>query len=367
MSLPAGRPLATPKRLLVVMPTWLGDCVMATPTLRALREALPDTRITALVGKGPRPMLEATPWLDRVITIRQGSNGYRSHRKPDGLLRIAARLKAGRFDAALLLRNSFKSALLVALAGIPCRVGYARDGRAWLLTHTLLPPREGNQLQPISAVDYYLALARLFGVFESDKRLELFTRSHAEAKADAILGKLDLKTRSNRRLVLLNPGANKFAKRWPADRFASLADQLAKRCDADIAVTGAPNEREVLDAVCRVASSPIADLSRQGIGLSELKAIIARSDLLVTNDTGPRHIGVAMDVPTVTLFGTTRPDWTTLYGPGPERLVAAEGAGQPGVTMEAIGVERVLHDCEVLLEQQKALGENTAGREGVVA
>ena len=166
---------APAQRLLVVMPTWIGDTVMATPTLRALRHLYPQAHITALVRTMVKPILDACPWIDRMVTARSRKNAS-PERKLNRRFTLARRLATGRFDTAVLLPNSFRSALLVRTAGISRRVGYDRDGRGFLLTDRLLPRRVRGRYIPVPTRDYYLGIARYLGASEPDPTMELFAR-----------------------------------------------------------------------------------------------------------------------------------------------------------------------------------------------
>ncbi|MFP4144651.1 MAG: lipopolysaccharide heptosyltransferase II [Phycisphaeraceae bacterium] len=306
--MPADPP--APRRLLIVMPTWLGDCVMAAPTLRALRELYPHAHIAGLIGSAIQPVLESVPWLDQLIAApRQGT------------FALARRLARDDFDTAVLLPNSFRSAALVRLARIPRRIGYDRDCRAWLLTDHLLPPRDRRGFTPVPTRDYYLGLARYLGATKPDPAMQLFTDPECDRQADALLEK----HAATGRLLLLNPGASKLAKRWPADRFAAVADQLAEKRGLVPAVSGAPRERDVLDAVVNAANAPVLNLLDEGMNLALLKSVMRRARLLITNDTGPRHLAAALGTPLVTLFGPTTPDWTEIGCPF-EQQVVCEGA-----------------------------------------
>ena len=292
------------RRLLVVLPTWVGDCVMATPLLRALRSSLPDTEI---VGFGPRAtarILNGLPFLDRLRTRRPG----------DSLVEQAARLRTAQFDASILLPGSFKAALLARLAGVPRRIGYARDGRGWLLTDRLRPPTVGRWPRRRWAVtptrDYYLRLLDPLGLTAANSQLELAVTPAERGRAESVLASAGI---ANRPFVLLNPGANYgAAKLWPPTHFAALADRLAAECGLAIAISVAPKERAIAGEIVAAAKSPIADLSAHGLTLGAVKELCHRADLVVTNDTGTRHVAVAMGTRVVTLFGPTDERWTTL-------------------------------------------------------
>jgi heptosyltransferase-2 len=320
------------KRLLIVMPSWVGDVVMATPLLRSLRQRFPHARITLLIKAPLRPLIDASPWHDRVLVMRRRRKGAKAaSNRRRSLVGLAARLRAGRFDAAILLPNSIRSAVLTGMAGIPRRVGYDRDGRGFLLTDRLLPLRQGGKFVPVPLVDYYLAIARYLGGDDRNRQLELFTRPELDAEADALLrsAEIDAADRS-RPIVMLNPGAatKGAAKLWPADRYGQLADQLIERHRAVVLVNGSPKERPILDAVHAAAKHRLIDLPRLGSSLGLLKSLMRRSRLLITNDTGARHIAAAMATPVVSLFGPTDPQWTIIDFPH-EKIIYAPPHTEP--------------------------------------
>jgi lipopolysaccharide heptosyltransferase II len=305
-------PVIQARRLLVVMPTWLGDCVMAMPTLRALRGLYPEAHITALAGASVKPIIDPNPWTNRTVTVRTRRRG-KARDRGAGPIRLAAKLVAGRFDAAVILPNSFRSALVTAMAKIPKRIGYDRDGRGVLLTDRLLARRTSEGFVPVPTREYYLGLARYLGSPDPDPALQLFTRPEYDEQADTLLRQGGYDPASGRTFVLLNPGANYGdAKMWPPDRYAQVADRCAKELGAFVAVNGSPKERQILDQVLAATQSPVFDLSAAGMTLNLLKSVVKRATVMVTNDTGPRHIAAAVGTPVVTVFGPTDPAWTEI-------------------------------------------------------
>jgi len=220
------------RRLLIVLPSWVGDAVMATPALRLIRDTLPGWYIGAICRPGIDQVLAGLDSLDEVhVAPTTGVLGPK---------RVAAQLRPRRYAAALLLTNSFSTALAARVAGIPMRLGYERDGRGLLLTHRLIAPKhEGGGWAVVPAVEYYFHAARaLLDVLADRKvdakaeieplpkhvRLELVAAEADVAKANEVLSKAGIG--GNARLAVLNPGGNNPAKRWPADRFGELADWL---------------------------------------------------------------------------------------------------------------------------------------------
>lgn len=309
------------RRLLVVMPTWLGDCVMAMPTLRALRDLYPEAHITALSGANVKPIIEPNPWVNRTLTARVRRHG-KTMPKNGTPIRLAAKLAAGKFDTAVILPNSFRSALVAKLAKIPRRIGYDRDGRGMLLTDRLIPRRTVQGFVPVPTRDYYLGMARYLGHADPYPDMQLFTRPQDDQLADELLKRGGFEPGGEQRLVLLNPGANYGdAKMWFPDRFAGVADRCTQELNAFVAVSGAPKERAILDKVIAAAKTPVMDLSASGMTLSVLKSIVRRASVMVTNDTGPRHIAAALGTPVVTIFGPTDPAWTEIGFDGERQVM----------------------------------------------
>lgn len=310
--------MSTPHKILVVQPNWVGDAVMATPMLRALRELYPDAHISYLLRRYVKPIYTGMPWADRLITYRTGKSAGKAGR---GLIDLAARLRAGKFDTAILLPNSFRSALICKAAKIPQIVGYERDGRSFLLTDKLLPAKDRGKFVPTPIITYYLGLVQYLGSRNRDLRLELFVTDQERHSAQQILDRAGLDAaichpgeQGKAPLILLNPGAQYGdAKCWLPEHFAALADRLIEEQNATILLSGAPRERRILDAVQRHMKHAAVDLCSKGITLGALKEIVRRCDLMISNDTGPRHIAAAFGVPVVTIFGPTHPEWSEIY------------------------------------------------------
>ncbi|MCP3903305.1 MAG: lipopolysaccharide heptosyltransferase II [Planctomycetes bacterium] len=293
--------------LLIICPSWVGDTVMATPVLRAIRVWRPEARLVVAMRSGLDELLDGCPWIDERVPMDM--------RGLLGPWRCARRLRTVRADAVLVLPNSFRSALTARLAGIPVRIGYERDGRRGLLTERLAVERSAT---PTPMVDYFARLASFALHAEiDDTRLELAVTDDQRAAAAELLDGVD------EPFAVLNPGANDPAKRWPAERVARVADALRNRHGLRCVVSGSPGEHTVLEAVVAAAETDVENLAARGITLGSLKGVVERAALMITNDTGPRHIAAALGTPTVALFGPTDHRWTTLNVPC-ERLLLAE-------------------------------------------
>lgn len=318
-----------PAKILIVQPSWVGDAVMATPTLRAIRELYPKAHISYLMRRYVKPLYGGMPWADQLITYRTGKTPPGKTGK--GLFDLAARLRSAKFDLAILLPNSFKTALICKMAMIPRIVGYERDGRSFLLTDKLLPVKDRGKLVPSPIVKYYLGLAQYLGSAQRDLKLELFVTDNELRDATEVLAGCGLDPGINRPgstgaapLIILNPGAQYgAAKCWRPEYFAELGDRFIDELGASVLISAAPKERPIVDSIKRYMRHAPIDLSNKGLTLGGLKEVVRRCDLMVTNDTGPRHIAAAMDVPVVTIFGPTHPEWTEIYY-AKERQVAVK-------------------------------------------
>jgi heptosyltransferase-2 len=280
--------------------------------------------------------------------------------RPVACARWIADLRRRRCELAVLFTNSFRTAAIARLAGARRRAGYARDGRSWLLTDRLHPPRAGRRYRPVSALDYYNALARHLGCDEPGDALRLETLPGDEAAVDARLGP----TPAGRPLVLLNPGANYGeAKCWPPEKYAALSDALVDRHDARVVASLGPKERWIAERLRASARRPLEVFIDPPLGLGPLKALVRRCRLLITNDTGPRHFAAAFGVPVVTIFGSSDPGWTdTRYRR--ERIVRLDLDCQPCMRrrcplrhhncMNQLEPSRVLEAVDALLPRAAA-------------
>lgn len=302
----SGRPAAPCRHLLIVAPSWVGDATMATPAFRAIAAAWPDARRTLLCRPGIDAVLDGLPaFTDRIVEAAAGTLGP---------LRAARRLRTLGADVAILFPNSFRTALMVRLSGVPRRIGYARDARGILLTERVAMPRE----RPRSTVDFYCNLVeRGLGVAVPDRRPRLVATEGDGMAARTLLDALDGP------FALLVPGGNNPAKRWPVERFASVAEALRERHGLTTLIAGSPGERALIESIRAACRVPTTSLAERPLGLGALKAIVERAAIVITNDTGPRHFAAAFGRPTVALFGPTDHRWTRLPGV-PERIVVAE-------------------------------------------
>ncbi|MEA1950288.1 MAG: lipopolysaccharide heptosyltransferase II [Planctomycetota bacterium] len=294
----------------VFLPNWLGDVVMSTPVLRSMREHFgSDAHIVGIMRPYLREVLGGTDWLDQQWFFHPKS------KEPE--LRRAAlieRMRRKRFDLAVLLPNSFSSAVTVWRGRVRERVGYARDGRGPLLTKRIIPRRHGalpwSRLVDEPMVDHYIRLAEAVGCPAPSRQLELRATEEDDRAADMIWDNLGL--RDDGRVITLNSsGAYGGAKLWPVEHFAALAGRLVEQLDHDVLVMCGPNEREIARDVVKQSGSPrVFSMADQPLGIGAAKACMARGRLMVSTDSGPRHIAAALGKPLVTVFGPMLSVWS---------------------------------------------------------
>jgi len=293
----------------VFLPNWIGDVVMATPTLRALRTHFGKTaHLVGVMRPYVADVLAGTQWLDEQLFYNPRSSDPQ-HRSWS----LIQQLRQRDLDFVVLLTNSLRTGVLAWASGARQRVGYVRYGRGMLLSHKLYHPRRGRRYLPTPAIDAYLQLAYAVGCGYQSPQLELATLPEDEAAADGLWRELDLP--SGDRVVVLNSGgAYGAAKHWPAEYFSLLARRLAVSDNLHVLINCGPAERELAAEIAVRADHPhVKCLSGPKLPIGLSKACIRRCRLLVSTDSGPRFFGVAFGVPTVSLFGPTDVAWSRTH------------------------------------------------------
>jgi len=346
------------EKILVVLPNWVGDNVLATPTLRALRNGFPESRISYLAKPYLAELYGGCSWFDEMLFWPGGKTGPKV--TAIGLIK---QLRESRFDMAVLLSNSFRSALTCSLGKIPRRIGYDRDGRGVMLTDKLLPDRYNGRFLSVSALKYYLSVADYLHCPTENYELELFTESKYETEAEEIL--LRYGVVKDGAYAIINPGASYgSSKCWPAEYFAEVGDYLVGKFGLKVLIVGSPREVPLVKDVAAKMKSKGWAVTDPVAGLGVLKSLVKRSKLMVTNDTGPRHFAAAFGVPVGTIFGATDPRWSeTLYSQ--ERQVRIDLSCGPCMKktcpekhhrcMKDLKPERVERAIEELLLTEKSM------------
>jgi heptosyltransferase-2 len=282
------------RRIMLRSTNWVGDAVMTTPAMADVRRAFPDAEIAVVANPMVAQLFSYHPYCDRVIVYDKKG----PHKGVAGLWRFARELRKEKFDLAILLQNAIEAAILAFAAGIPRRAGYRTDARGFLLTHGV---PVGIEQKRLHHTEYYRHMLRHFCHGDGDGRLCLACTDEEIALAG--------KSLAGGRWVAINPGAAYgSAKRWLPERFAEVADGLAKEFGLQVVLTGGPAEQEIGRDIEKAMHTPALNLIGK-TSIRQLMAVLAACSLVVTNDSGPMHVAAAFDVPIVAVFGPT--DHTT--------------------------------------------------------
>lgn len=290
-------------KIAVFLPNWIGDVVMATPALRALRMHYVDAEIVAIHRPYVAEVLAGLDLVNRSIDWDP-----KDEEKSTKGVGLARKLRAEKFDIALLLPNSVRSAWMAYLSGAKRRVGFKRDLRSWLLTDSLEPKPKS---EPHPVLDEYLRLTEHLGCRTRSKMMELATSPDDVTR----LREFFFRERDGLPLngfVCLNPGgAFGAAKHWPTEYFARLARQIAEGTGKTVLVLCGPAERlEAARIAKQAAHREVFSLANEEPSIGLTKAAVRYSRLLVTTDSGPRHFAPPFGIPVVTLFGPTHIEWS---------------------------------------------------------
>jgi len=288
-------------KIVVRAPNWIGDSILAIPAIESLSKNTPAIKIWIAAQPWVKDLFASFDFIEGVIPL-PCQNGLKNLRKS------AQKLKEFRFDASLLLPNSFSSALLFYAAKIPERWGYIRDGRQILLTRGV--PLK-NREEYSHHVKYYLDLISGLGFKTIAPKLSLPLTQKEKRDSKEMLLSLGINFKKN--IIIFNPGAFYGpAKRWPTSNYAKLAGMLQQRNEAEILITGSTNEACLGESIAsEMAKKPILLAGKTSLRL--LAGIISHSNLFVTNDSGPMHMANALYIPIVALFGPTDPRVTSPF------------------------------------------------------
>ena len=302
----------SPNNILVRVPNWIGDAVMCLPALMDIRDCFAKAGITILARPTIAELLREQCGINDVLVYEHRTD----HRGIYGLLRLSQVIRKRAFDTAVLFQNAFEAAVLASLSNIPTRIGYATDGRGWLLSQSVRLPSQPSLHQ----TRYYQQLVQTITKVPSDRAPKLVVTANHQVECETKFPEVFLP--SERLLIGINPGSiYGSAKRWLPERFAELGDQLVAqilreypeyssvRC---LLLGGKGEEALGMEIANMMGSQPIVLSGKTSI--RELMGILRRCAVLVTNDTGPMHMAQALGVPVVAIFGSTDPEATRPSG-----------------------------------------------------
>ena len=300
--------MVVPDKILVRATNWVGDAVMSLPALRALRERFPQAHISILAKPSLADLYRRGHVCNSLIPYTARTLGEK--------VAAARALRPRQFDTAILLQNAFEAAAIAYLAGIPERIGYARDGRGFLLTHAISVPKFREI--PCHQSFYYLELLRRAGIIDAMPPNDAIRLEGASAARAAGLDRFQQLGLGDT-VIGVSPGAAYgTAKRWLAERFADSAIRVANELGASVAIFGSKDERDLCQSVTASIAASIVKPVKNFAGetsLAEFIDLAAACRVYLTNDSGAMHIASALGVPTVAIFGATDDEATGPTGP----------------------------------------------------
>jgi lipopolysaccharide heptosyltransferase I len=339
----------SPKNILMIKPSSLGDIVLALPALTALRKSFPDAKLSWLIRPEFALLLENHPHLTKTILFDRKFLGkaWYNPRAFGSLLSLIWRLRRSKFDLVIDLQGLFRTASLAWLSGCKKRLGTttARE-----FAHIFYTDRIAQGQDCIHLVDYYLKIIRAAGASETQVQFVLPADPAVVDSVNKILTSHGIDADN---YAVFIPGSVHRDKRWPIERFAALADRVSSQFGLSIIATGTVTEKDIVENLKNLANVPIANFAG-ATNLSELIALLKAAKLVVSNDTGPGHIAAALDVPLVMIFGPSNPIRLFPYR-RPETIVAVDPfergpklqSSNPAHAVEAITVDEVYQKvCE---------------------
>ncbi len=298
------------QRILIFNVNWRGDVLFSTPAIKAIRKRYPDAYLTCIVPPRCRELLEQNPSLNEIIPFDEKG----AQKGILAKLRFIHLLRRERFDQAFIFHRSFTRALLVWLAGIPKRIGYSTKRRGVFLTTKVPLPL----LESLHKVEYFLGIVRAEGIGVDSNYYEFHVGEEARSFASQFLASHGVK--DNDFLVIFNPGGNWDPKRWPVERYAELGDRLVESHNAKVLITGAAKDGVLADNIIgKMSKKPITSCGKTN--LLELGALLERADLVISGDSGPMHMAVAIGTRVIALFGPTSLRITGPYGRGDYKVI----------------------------------------------
>lgn len=350
----------------IIAPNWLGDAVMSLPAVQHLLQKAPSCTWAILARPAVAPIYGATGWPLQVLTAPAPGRGVHPLTSLVAARRLVNNQLPGRLDILVVLPNSFYSGALARVIGAPIRLGYARGGRGWLLTHAVQCPQPGDT--PSHESYYTLELLRRAGLIDT---LPERTEAHLYPPAEHIERmRQRLQAGDGAPLVGIHAGATfGTAKRWLPERFAALAARLTQY-GVRVVLLGSPAERGLAEQVCAEAQRQIREQPSQfplsepvnmagETSLPEALALLACVDLLVSNDSGPMHLAGAVGTPVLAIFGSTNERETyPLAQPGRFRLIKAPGIECSPCKLRECPID---HRCMTRISVEEVLASTLEG------
>lgn len=280
------------RKILIIRTDKIGDLVLSTPVIKAVRDAYPDSHIAMMVRPYAREIIEGNPCLDEVIIYDKAKKGL-------GLLsdlKFILYLRKKRFDLALILHPKNRTHIMAFLSGIPERIGYNK--KLGILLTKKIPHLKQYGLK--HEIDYTLDILDHAGIPCKDKRLYVAVNGSSEKKIDRIFAENGISRGDT--VITVHPGSSCPSKRWGISHFARVADALARSCKARIVIIAGPHDKKFGDGVAVLMEERNLNLSCRTT-VSDIASILRRSKLFISNDSGPVHMSCAVGTPVISIFG----------------------------------------------------------------
>jgi heptosyltransferase-2 len=351
------------RRILIVRTDRIGDVLLSTPVIKALRQKFPQAYICMLVSPYTKDALEGNPDLDRIITFDKDAKNSQGWL---GALKFAWLLRKKKFDLAIVLHPTTRMHLLTFLAGIPKRLGYDRKS-GFLLTDRIKHTKEYGQKHES---EYALDLIRYLGIQAQDKTLFMPIKQESEKWVEVLFSQVGIK--DSDKLLIIHPTASCHSKTWPGERFAEAADKLAQKYGFKVVIVSGPKDLQQAGEVIKNMRSQALNLAGK-TSLSQLASLLRRCQLFISTDSGPMHVASALGVPVITIFGRSQAGLSPQrWGPLGEKsrvlhktvgcsICLAHDCQKDFACLKATSVEDVLRAAEEVLALVRCAHKDCAG------
>jgi len=330
------------KNILIVRTDRIGDVVLTTPSIKALRQAFPGVRISILVTPATYDLVNGNPYVDEILK----DDRLGGHKGLFGFLRLVREIRLKQFDLAIIFHTKRRYNLACYAAGIPCRLGYKNEKFGFLLTH---PIKDIRALGEKHEAEYCMDVLKAIGIEKGD--LDIFVPLQKEAEGWMVHWMQENNLKSNE-FIAVHPGASDPAKCWPAADFALLIDRLAERYALKIVLIGSSQTVSLAEDILRQARRQSQILNLTGkTSLAQTVSLLRRARLLISNDSGPVHVAAGVGTSVISLFMRDQPGinagrWRPL-GPKGFILEAKTISGLPG----SISVDNVMNLTEQIFQK----------------
>jgi len=283
----------TRKRILIMRTDRLGDVILSTPVIANLRKFYPDSFIAFLCRPYTKEVVEGNPHLDEIIVYDKN----KEHKSIFASIKFCFALRKRKFDTVFILNPNNRSNIIAFFAGIPKRIGLNRK-MGWLLTQPIEDKKhEGKKHE----AEYTLDILKAAGIPITEKHIYFPIKTESEKKINNLLSMYGIKDSS---LLVIHPSASCPSKRWPEDHFIKLVRLINEKTKLKVIIISAQDEKKFADRL--VKESGVIDL-RGILSISDIGALLKRSKLFISNDSGPVHIAASLNCPLISIFGRNDP------------------------------------------------------------